>query len=61
MSTVGHGIWQENWKSFKNEKHPLDALKNDEISEKLEKWEMHTIGPGIWWEKWKLRNEKYKL
>jgi hypothetical protein len=40
---------------MENEKHPLDALKNDEISEKLEKWEMHTIGPGIWWENWKLR------
>ena len=36
MSTVGRGIWQE-LKIMENEKHPLDALKNDEISEKCEK------------------------
>jgi hypothetical protein len=29
------------------EKHPLDDLKNDEITEKCEKCEMHTVGPGI--------------
>ena len=34
MSTVGCGIWQE---SFKNEKHPLDDLKNDENTKKREK------------------------
>ena len=39
MSTVGHGIWQENWKSLENEKHQLDDLKNDEITERREKWE----------------------
>ncbi|KRY96019.1 hypothetical protein T4B_7059 [Trichinella pseudospiralis] len=27
---------------MENEKHPLDDLKNDEITEKREKWEMHT-------------------
>ena len=92
--TLGHGIWQENWKSRKiinthfrtcniaiktekvgkfrnvdyrtcnmartlkimeNEKNPLDDLKNDEISEKREKWEMHTVGPGIWQENWNSR------
>jgi len=37
MSTVGHGIWQENSKSWKMRKHPLDDLKNDEITEKREK------------------------
>ena len=37
MSTLGRGIWQEKWKSWKNEKHPLDDLKNDEITEKREK------------------------
>ena len=42
-------------KIMENEKHPLDDLKNDEISEKLEKWEMHTVGPGIWRETWKSR------
>ena len=47
MSTVGHGIWQE-LKIMENEKHPLDDLKNDEITEKREKEEMHTVGPGIW-------------
>ena len=30
-------------------------LKNDEITEKCEKWEMHTAGPGIWRENWKSR------
>ena len=30
------------------EKHPLDDWKNDEITEKSKKLEMHTIGPGIW-------------
>ena len=54
MSTVGRRIGQENWKSWKmrnimeNEKQPLDNLKNDEITKKREKWEMHTEGPGIW-------------
>jgi co-chaperonin GroES (HSP10) len=38
-----------------NEKRPLDNLKNDEITEKHEKWEMHTVGPGIWRETWKSR------
>ena len=32
------------------EKHPLDDLKNDEITKKREKGEMHTEGPGIWQE-----------
>jgi hypothetical protein len=36
MSTVGHGIGQET-ENHENEKHPLDDLKNDEITEKLEK------------------------
>ena len=35
-------------KIMENEKHPLDDLKNDEITAKGEKWEMHTVGPGIW-------------
>ena len=33
---------------MENEKHPLDDLKNDEISKKLDKREMHTEGPLIW-------------
>ena len=37
-----------NLKIMENEKNPLDDLKNDEISEKREKGEMHTVGPGIW-------------
>ncbi|SFW05796.1 Uncharacterised protein [Chlamydia abortus] len=40
MSTVGRGIWQENWKFMENEKHPLDDLKNDEITKKREKCEI---------------------
>ena len=46
-------------KIMEKEKHPLDDLKNDEITDKREKWEIHTEGPGIWWEnwkKWKMRN-----
>ena len=35
-------------KIIENEKHPLDNLKNDEITKKREKCEMHTEGPGIW-------------
>ena len=35
-------------KIMENEKHPLDDLKNDEITEKREKREMNTVGPGIW-------------
>jgi hypothetical protein len=35
-------------KLMENEKHPLDDLKIDEITEKREKCEMHTVGPGIW-------------
>ena len=33
---------------MENEKHPLDNLKNDKITEKRGKSEMHTVGPGIW-------------
>jgi hypothetical protein len=40
---------------MENEKHPLDDLKNEEITEKREKWEMHIVGPGIWRENWKSR------
>jgi hypothetical protein len=32
-------------KIMENEKHPLDDLKNDEITKKREKSEMHTEGP----------------
>ena len=35
-------------KIMENEKHPLDDLKNDEITEKREKLEIYTVGPGIW-------------
>ena len=35
-------------KIMENEKHPLDDLKNDEITEKRGKWEMHTVGPAVW-------------
>ena len=37
MSTVGREIWQIKLKIMENEKHPLDDLKNDEITEKREK------------------------
>ena len=37
-------------KITENEKHPLDDLKNDKITEKRDKCEMYTVGPGIWQE-----------
>ena len=37
-----------NLKIMENDKHPLDDWKNDEITKKREKREMHTEGPGIW-------------
>ena len=33
-------------KIMENEKNPLDDLKNDEITKRREKCEMHTEGPG---------------
>ena len=50
-------------KIMENEKQPLEALKNDEITEVSEKWEMHTVGPRIWWEIWKsqkMRNTHFR-
>ena len=35
-------------KIMENEKHPLDDLKNDEITKIREKREMHTEDPVIW-------------
>ena len=35
-------------KNMEFEKHPLEDFKNDEITKKREKREMHTLGPGIW-------------
>ena len=40
-------------KVMENEKHTLDDLKNDEITENREKWDMYTAGPGICRENWK--------
>ena len=34
-------------KIMENEKHPLDDLKNDKITKKREKCDMHTERPGI--------------
>ena len=34
-------------KIMDNEKHPLDVLKDNEITEIREKWEMHTVEAGI--------------
>ena len=44
---------------MENEKHPLDDLKNDEITEKREICKMHTVETGIRqenWKPWKMRN-----
>jgi hypothetical protein len=46
-------------KIIENEKNPLDDVKNEEITEKREKWEMHTEGPGIWRENWKSQKMTY--
>ena len=35
-------------KTMENEKHPLDDLKNDEITKKREKCGTYTLGPGVW-------------
>ena len=35
-------------KIMENKKHPLDNLKNDEITEKREKLGINIVGPGIW-------------
>ena len=62
---VHSGTWNmaRKLKIMENEKHPLDHLKNDEITGKGEKWEMHTVGPGIWREIWKslkMRNTQFR-
>ena len=46
-------------KIMENEKLPLDDLKNDEITDKHEKLEMHTEAPGIWRENW--NHEKWEI
>jgi hypothetical protein len=49
---------------MENEKHPLDDLKSDENTQKVQKWEMHTVGPGIWREHWKsrkIRNTHFRI
>ena len=48
-------------KIMENEKLPLDDLKNDEITDKREKREMHNAAPGIWRETEIKENEKYTL
>ena len=48
MSTVGTWNMARKQKIMENQKHPLDDLKNDEITKKREKREMHTVGPRIW-------------
>ena len=51
-------------KIMENEKHPLDDLKIDKITEKREKREMHTVGPGIWRENCKsrkIRNTHFRM
>ena len=43
---------------MENEKQALDELKNDEITKKREKCQMHTEGPGIWrgkLKRWKIQ------
>ena len=61
MHTVGPGIWQENSEIMENEKHPLDDLKNEEITEKRKNENAHCR---TWNMARKLKiteNEKYTL
>ena len=46
---------------MENDKHPVDDLKNDEITEKREKFEMLTVGPGICEITENVENEKHTL
>ena len=47
---------------MENEKQTLDDLKNDEITKKREKWEMHTEGTWNMARNLKItENEKYTL
>ena len=47
---------------MENEKHPRNDLKNNEITAKLEKLEMHTVGPDNMARKLKITEiEKYTL
>ena len=50
LGNVHYRTWNmaRKMKIMENEKHPLDDLKNDEITEKRQKLEIHTLGPGIW-------------
>jgi hypothetical protein len=48
-------------KIMENDKHPVDDLKNDEITEKREKFEMLTVGPGICEITENVENEKHTL
>ena len=43
------GTWNitRKLKIMENQKHLLHDLKNDEITEKSEKWKTYTVGPGI--------------
>ncbi len=43
MSTVGRGNMARKLKIMENEKHPLDDLKNDKITEKTVKNEKCTL------------------
>ena len=49
MSTCRTWNMARKLKIMENEKHPLDDLKNDKITEKPEN-EKCTVGPGIWQE-----------
>jgi hypothetical protein len=51
--TENHGKWETS----------IEDLKNEEITEKREKLEIHTVVPGIWWENWKsrkMRNTQFR-
>ena len=50
VRNVHCGTWNlaRKLKIMENEKNPLDHLKNDKITAKREKCEMHTVGHDIW-------------
>ena len=53
MHSVGPGICQENWKSWKMRNTHGRKWNMASNIEKHEKLEMHTVGPRVWQENWK--------
>jgi len=59
MHTIGHGIWQENRKTWKMRHKQTLTWNMAGNTQKRGKLEMHTVGPGIRLSKLKIM-ENYK-